>query len=105
MLNLNHNINNLNQLNKIEIPGLFSEKIAWQCLINPRLAEPGLIKKLNTVDQDQLASDEVIWSGSTLSQSTCKHMFNIYDWNVADYQDKIWGEVKDMYKHIQHDKN
>ena len=36
------------------------------CIFNPCPAEPGFVLPLQTVDPDQLASEETNWSGSAL---------------------------------------
>ena len=70
--------------------------INMELLINCCPAEPGFILfwKHSTVDQDQLTSDESIWSGSKLLFTGLeKFKMHAYNWNAGSKRDKNWGGV------------
>ena len=46
----------------------------------------------NTVDPDQLASEEAIWSGSTLFSTLIENTC-LFNWNAAGLHDKNWEGV------------
>ena len=45
----------------------------------------------NTVDPDQLASNEAIWSGSTVFSNPIENKIHAYIWNAAVQYDKDRG--------------
>ena len=54
----------------------------------------------NTIDPDQLASDEAIRSGTTAFSTLFE--VHVYNWNAADYQGKI--RIIVHKQNIKHDK-